>query len=102
MALTVITHHALRDDAAALEWDATMYDRLTAAGGQAGWLGGQLLKAVNDRTLRTLVGTWESLEHWEAWHDEDAFQETRQRLEGLQSRPSETTWYEVIEERRSA
>ena len=100
MAMTVITHHALRDDAAAQEWDATMYERLTAARGQAGWIGGQLLRAVNDRTLRTLVGTWERREDWEAWHEEAAFRETRERLEGLQSRPSETTWYEVIEERR--
>lgn len=102
MAMTVITHHALRDDEAAREWDATMYDRLTAARDQPGWIGGQLLQAANDHTLRTIVGTWESREDWEAWHGEDAFRETRQRLEGLQSRPSETTWYEVIEERRGA
>jgi heme-degrading monooxygenase HmoA len=100
MAMTVITHHALRDDEAAREWDATMYDRLTAARDQPGWIGGQLLQAANDQTLRTIVGTWESREHWQAWHGEDAFRETRERLEGLQSRPSETTWYEVIEERR--
>lgn len=102
MTMTVITHHVLRDDVAAKEWDATMYDRLAAARDQPGWIGGQLLRAVNDRTLRSIVGTWESREHWEAWHDEDAFRETRERLEGLQSRPSQTTWYEVIEERHSA
>jgi heme-degrading monooxygenase HmoA len=102
MSVTVITHHALRDDAAAREWDATMYDRLAVAGGQAGWIGGQLLKAVNDQLLRTIVGTWETREDWEAWHGEPAFRETRDRLEGLQSRPSETTWYEVVEERHTA
>ncbi len=102
MALTVITHHALRDDKAAQEWDATMYDRLAAAREQAGWIGGQLLKAVNDPLLRTIVGIWETREQWEAWHGEAAFRETRERLEGLQSRPSETTWYEVIEERHTA
>lgn len=102
MALTIITHHVLRDDSAAQEWDSTMYDRLTAAREQPGWIGGQLLRAVNDRTLRTIVGTWESREDWEAWHGEDAFRGTRERLEGLQSRPSETAWYEVIEERHSA
>jgi heme-degrading monooxygenase HmoA len=100
MAMTVITHHALRDEAAAQEWDAAMYERLTAAHDQAGWIGGQLLRALNDRTLRTLVGTWETREHWQAWHEEPAFRQTRERLEGLQSRPSETTWYEVVEERR--
>ncbi|MBV9193266.1 MAG: antibiotic biosynthesis monooxygenase [Solirubrobacterales bacterium] len=102
MAVTVITHHALRDEAAAQEWDAAMYERLTAARGQTGWIGGQLLKAVNDRTLRTLVGTWESRADWETWHEEPAFRETRERLEGLQSRPSESTWYDVVDERRGA
>ena len=102
MPMTVITHHVLRDDDAAKEWDATMFDRLAAARDQPGWIGGQVLRAVNDRTLRSIVGTWQSREHWEAWHDEDAFRETRERLEGLQSRPSQTTWYEVIEERHSA
>lgn len=98
MAMTVITHHVLRDDAAAQEWDAAMYERLAAARAQPGWIGGLLLKADNDRMLRTIVGTWESRERWEAWHGEEAFRETRERLEGLQARPSETAWYEVIEE----
>ena len=99
MAVTVITHHVLRDDTAAREWDAAMYERLSAARSQPGWIGGQLLRAINDRMLRTIVGTWESRDAWEAWHGEDAFRETRERLDGLQLRPSETTWYEVIEER---
>jgi heme-degrading monooxygenase HmoA len=99
MAMTVITHHVLRDETAAREWDDAMNDRLSAARSQAGWIGGQFLRATNDRLLRTIVGTWESREAWEAWHGEDAFRETRERLDGLQSRPSETTWYEVIEER---
>jgi heme-degrading monooxygenase HmoA len=100
MAVTVITHHVLRDDSAAQEWDAAMYERLSAARDQAGWIGGQLLRATNDRLLRTIVGTWESRDTWESWHGEDAFRETRERLDGLQARPSETTWYEVIEEHR--
>lgn len=73
--------------------------RTGAARSQPGWIGGQLLRAINDRMLRTIVGTWESLDVWESWHGEDAFRETRERLDGLQARPSETTWYEVIEER---
>jgi heme-degrading monooxygenase HmoA len=99
MAVTVITHHVLRDESAAHEWDAAMYERLSAARDQAGWIAGQLLRAINDRKLRTIVGTWESRDAWESWHGEDAFRETRDRLDGLQARPSETTWYEVIEAR---
>lgn len=99
MATTIITHHALRDETAAREWDTAMYDRLSAARDQPGWVGGQLLRSASDGLLRTIVGTWESREHWERWHHEEAFQETRARLDGLQARPSETAWYEVIEER---
>jgi heme-degrading monooxygenase HmoA len=99
MAVTIITHHVLRDETAAREWDAAMYERLGAAQSQPGWIGGQLLRAMNDRMLRRIVGTWESRDEWEAWHGEEAFRETRERLDGLQSRPSETTCYEVIEER---
>ena len=101
MAVTVMTHVALRDEAAADEWDAAMYERLSAARGQSGWVGGQLLRPVNDRMLRTIVGTWDTRERWQAWHDGEAFRETRERLEGLQSRPAETSWYEVVEEQRS-
>jgi len=102
MAMTVMTHVALRDEAAAREWDSAMYERLTAAQGQAGFVGGQLLRAANDPMLRTIVGTWNAREDWEAWHHEEAFRETRDRLEGLQSRPAESSWYEVVEEQRSS
>jgi heme-degrading monooxygenase HmoA len=101
MAVTVMTHVALRDDAAARDWDSAMYARLQAAHGQAGWIGGQLLRPVNDGSLRTIVGTWKTREDWEAWHNEEAFRETRERLEGLQAHPAETSWYEVVEEQRS-
>jgi heme-degrading monooxygenase HmoA len=100
MAVTVMTHVALRDESAAQEWDAAMYQRLAAAQGQSGWIGGQLLRPANDRGLRTIVGTWQTRADWEAWHNEEAFRETRERLEGLQSRPAETSWYEVVEEGR--
>jgi heme-degrading monooxygenase HmoA len=99
MAVTLITHHVLRDEAAAEEWDAAMYERSSAARSQLGRIEGQLLRTMNDRMLRTIAGTWESREALEAWHDDDAFRETRERLDGHQSRP-ETTWYQVIEERR--
>ena len=99
MTVAAITHHVLRDETAAQEWHAAMYERLSAARSHPGWIGGQLLRAINDQMLRTIVGTRKSRDAWEAWHSEDAFRETRERLDGLQSRPSETTWHEVIEER---
>src|SRR5690348_14298707 len=97
--LTVITRLTL-EDGAAEEWDRTMSDRMRAAEGQAGWIGGQLLKPLDAEATRVIVGTWESREHWEAWHHEEAFRETRERLEGLQSSPAEVTWHEAVLDRR--
>ena len=48
-----------------------------------------------------IIGTWETRAHWEAWHEDPAFTETRERLEGLQAEPSEMRWYEVISEQRA-
>jgi hypothetical protein len=100
MALTVIMHHVLRDDAAAQKCrdvsaigccaQAARVDRTTVAAGA------QRPDASHDRRA------WDSREAWEAWHGEAAFRKTRERLDGLQARPSETTWYELIEERRGA
>ena len=63
-------------------------ERLSAARSQPGWIGGQLLRAINDRMLRTIVGTWESRDAWEAWHGEDAFRDTRERLDFLVFEPT--------------
>ena len=97
--MTVITRLTLKDGAQD-EWDATMNDRMKAAEGQAGWIGGQLLRPVDDPAARVIVGTWESRSHWEDWHNEEAFRQTRERLEGLQAAPAEVTWYEAVLDRR--
>ena len=82
------------------EWDQAMQERLKAAPSQPGWIGGQLLMPAEGTNERVIVGTWESREHWKAWHDDPAFQETRQRLEGLQQGPDEMEWLEVVTEAR--
>ena len=97
--MTVITRLTLRDGAEQ-EWDTTMSDRMKAAEDQAGWIGGQLLKPVDEPVARVIVGTWESRERWEEWHHEEAFRETRERLEGLQAGPAEVTWHEAVLDRR--
>lgn len=96
---TVITRLTLKDGAEE-EWDRTMSDRMRAAEGQDGWVGGQLLKPLEDPATRVIVGTWESRAHWEGWHGEEAFRETRERLEGLQTGPAEVTWHEAVLDRR--
>jgi heme-degrading monooxygenase HmoA len=98
--MTVITRLTLKPGAAD-EWDQTMNDRLKAAEDQPGWIGGQLLQPVDEPDARVIVGTWESRERWAEWHHAPAFQETRERLEGLQTGPAEMTWHEAVLDRRS-
>jgi heme-degrading monooxygenase HmoA len=97
--VTIITRVTLTEGAGA-EWDAAMHDRLDAAKGQPGWIGGQLLSPLDAPAERVIVGTWETREHWAAWHEQDAFRATRERLEGLQAGPEDVTWHEAIEDRR--
>jgi heme-degrading monooxygenase HmoA len=97
--MTVITHTVLRVGTEP-EWDAAMRERLEAASARDGWIGGQLLMPLERLNERLIVGTWETRADWEAWHADEAFHETRVRLEGLEERPSEMTWHEVVVEHR--
>ena len=93
--MTIVTTVTLREGAEG-EWDQVMRERLHAARHQQGWLQGNLLRPVDARTTRVIVGTWETVADWEAWHSAEAFAETRRRLEGLESRPSEHRWHEEL------
>jgi heme-degrading monooxygenase HmoA len=99
--MTVITRVTLRAGAEP-EWDEVMRERLKAAHGQPGWIGGQLLIPLEGLNQRVIVGTWETRADWEAWHEDPAFQETRQRMEGLQEGPDEMEWFEVVTEGRES
>lgn len=78
------------------EWDQAMRDRLSAATAQPGWVDGKLVMPVDGMNRRVIVGTWTTRADWEAWHEDPAFKETRDRMEGLQERPSEMQWFEVV------
>jgi heme-degrading monooxygenase HmoA len=93
--MTIVTRVTLRDTGTA-QWDEAMQTRVEAARDRPGWVAVQLLKPVDDPTQRAIVGTWESREHWEAWHNDETFVETRDQLEGLQEAPAETVWYDVV------
>ena len=93
--MTVVTHNVLREGSEP-EWDAAMRDRLEAAAQRSGWLGGQVLMPLEKMNERMIVGTWETRADWEAWHEDEAFQETRERLERLEVQQSETAWHEVL------
>lgn len=97
--MTVITRTVLKVGAEP-EWDAAMRERLDAASGRAGWIRGQVLIPLDRLNERLIVGTWNTRADWEAWHADEAFRETRERMEGLEERPSETTWHEVALDQR--
>jgi len=77
------------------EWDKAMQDRLDAAREQPGWVAGQMLTPLDSLNQRVIVGTWKARSDWEAWHEDPAFQETRQRIEELQDAPDQMEWFEV-------
>jgi heme-degrading monooxygenase HmoA len=93
--MTIVTHVHLKEDAGR-EWDAAMRSRLTAAKKRPGWVGGQLLRQSDKPDRRVIVGTWKTIASWEAWHHDPQFEETRQRLDGLESRPAEHWWHDVL------
>jgi len=99
--MTVITRVSLKAGSAP-EWDEAMRRRLSAAPGQPGWIGGQMLIPLDGLNERIIVGTWETRADWEAWHNDPAFQETRERMEELQDQPDQLEWFEVAIEAREA
>jgi heme-degrading monooxygenase HmoA len=93
--MTVITHVMLNEGSEP-EWDATMRERMTAAESCPGWVAGELLMPLDTLNARVIVGVWDTRADWEAWHTDESFVATAQRLEGLQSAPAETSWHETL------
>jgi heme-degrading monooxygenase HmoA len=93
--MTTVTHILLKEGTEP-EWDAAMRERLEAARQQPGFVGGQILMPMNGLNRRVVVGTWETRAAWEEWHADAAFADTRKRLEGLEARPNEQWWHEVL------
>jgi heme-degrading monooxygenase HmoA len=97
--LTVITTTRLRRGVED-EWDAAIGERFRSAHGRKGWVSGQLLYPEDASDVRVIVGTWESRADWEAWHDDPAFLQQREKLETLASEPSQVVWYSVVADAR--
>jgi heme-degrading monooxygenase HmoA len=98
--MTVITQVTLKSGCGP-EWDAAMRDRLSAARGRPGWIGGQLAIPLDGSNKRAVIGTWESRADWEAWREDETFTETRKRMDGPQEGRSEMVWYEVVTDART-
>jgi heme-degrading monooxygenase HmoA len=93
--MTIVTHVTLKPGAEP-EWDAGIRERLDTARERPGWVGGQLLVPLDGPHRRILVGTWRSRADWEAWHHDPAFALTRERLDGLEAKPADHWWHEVV------
>lgn len=93
--MTVVTYVTLRDGDEP-EWDQAMRERLKNARGREGWIGGQILMALDSPNRRAIIGTWRTRADWEAWHDDESFHATRERLEGLETETNHTSWFEVL------
>lgn len=98
--MTVITRVALKAGSEP-DCDDVMRERLEMAKTRQGWVAGQILMPLDSLNDRLIVGTWRTRADWEAWHEDPGFEQTRERLEDLQSSPGETTWHEVITGRRA-
>jgi heme-degrading monooxygenase HmoA len=96
--MTIVSHIELKPGTEGA-WDRAMQERLRAAEGRPGWVSGQLLRPVDKPHARVIVGTWESRDAWEAWHHDTTFRETRKQLDGLEAKPAQDWWHEVVEER---
>jgi heme-degrading monooxygenase HmoA len=92
---TVITRVTL-DEGAKSDWDAIMRDRMSAAEASQGWIGGCILAPVDAGDIRLVVGLWETRAAWEQWHRDPAFQETAERLKGLERDSGDGSWHEVL------
>ena len=97
--MTIVTRITLKEGAEP-SWDAAMRERMSAAREQAGWIGGQIMIPLDGPDRRVIVGTWQTRAHWEAWHSDPKFAETRRRIDGLEAGPREEWWHEVIEDIR--
>jgi len=54
--MTIVTHVVLTRGGEP-QWDAAMRERLEAARGRAGWVGGQVLIPLDTLNRRVIVGT---------------------------------------------
>lgn len=98
--VTVVTRVRIKDGRSA-EWDEAFTERVRAAREQDGFEFVQLCRPEDAQSERVIVGTWQTRENWRAWHEQEAFQETRRRLEEVDEEQEGSQWYEVVVEERS-
>lgn len=98
--VTVVTRVRVKDGQESA-WDEAFRERAQAARDQDGFVFVQLCRPEVDASERVVVGTWETRENWEAWHQHPTFVETRERLEEVDDERAGSQWYEVVVEERA-
>jgi heme-degrading monooxygenase HmoA len=97
---TIVTHVRIRvgkEDA----WDEAFRERVAAACEQPGFVAVQLCMPHGRTNERVVIGTWQSRDDWEAWHDTPEFRQTRHELEEADPERRAEWWHDVLlEERR--
>lgn len=81
-------------------WDAAFAERAQAAREQSGFVFVQLCRPENASNERVIVGTWQTREDWQEWHEHPTFAETRRQLEEVDEERDDTQWYDVVVEER--
>jgi len=93
--VTIVTDIRLKQGAEG-QWDSTMRERMSKVDKQPGWISGQLLAPADQPHMRVIVGTWNSRDDWERWHEDPLFAKTRRTLDGLAAEPARHAWHEVV------
>lgn len=97
--VTVVTRMRIKDGQQQA-WDAAFRERAQAAREQDGFVFVQLCTPDDAPDERVIVGTWQSRDDWQAWHEQPEFVETRRQLEEVDEERAGTQWYEVVVEER--
>ena len=98
--VTVVTHVHVKDGREK-EWDEVFSKRLQTAREQKGFEFVQLCQPDGAPNERVIVGTWQTHDDWESWHQAPEFVETRHELEKMDDESGQSRWYNVVfEERR--
>jgi heme-degrading monooxygenase HmoA len=63
---------------------------------QRGFVSVQLCIPVDGPNERVVIGTWQTRADWEAWHEEDVFKETRERMDRCEAQRKGEWWHEVL------
>jgi heme-degrading monooxygenase HmoA len=97
--VTVVTRIRIKDGREA-EWDEVFSKRVEAAREQGGFEFVQLCRPEGTPSERVIVGTWQTHDDWNTWHEDPAFHETRKELETIDEESTQSRWYEVVVEER--